>query len=100
MARVHNRARVSLFTPVRVGGAPPGSTLHNVRVTNGRFVNSMQSFRFVDSWKANGQSHRRLSEPWTGSTTFLTKQVFEDVNLLAVEAPGAAAVGGFEDSVL
>ena len=100
VARVHNQPRQSLFTPIRVGGAPPGSTLHNVRITNGRFVNSLQSFRFVDSWKANGQSHRRLPEPWTGSTTFLTKQVFEDVNLLAVEAPGATAVGGFEDSLL
>ena len=100
VARVHNRPRQALFTPIRVGGAPPGGTLHNVRITNGRYVNSMQHFRFVDSWKANGQAHRRLPEPWTGSTTFLSKQVFEDVNLLAVEAPGATAVGGFEDSLL
>ena len=47
--RVHHKPRCQLFTPLRVAGAPPVRSLTPARVTEGRFTDTSETFRHVDS---------------------------------------------------
>ncbi len=72
--RRHRRPRQSLFTPLRVGGAPPVKTLTPVRVTEGRYCDTQEAFRVVDCWTSRATAHRSLTRPWIGTTTFLRRR--------------------------
>ena len=99
--RVHAQPRTSLFTPVRPAGAAPGRSLHNVRLTYGKFIDSGKHFQLADSWEGNREAYRRLSEPWVGSTLFLRKRAAPVMDLpMAETQSGVAAMGGYEDSCL
>jgi len=69
--RNHYKPRLTLFTPMRVSGAPPSKALCNSRITIGMFVDSKRIFRITDSWHARASAHRPLEEPWIGFTQFL-----------------------------
>jgi hypothetical protein len=71
---LHERPRMALVTPVRVGGVPPVRALTAMRITEGRFVRSGVGFRKVDNWTCRREAHRELPEPWTGSTWFKCKE--------------------------
>ena len=72
--RRHRRPRQSLFTPLRVGGAPPVKTLTPVRVTEGQYCDNQEAFRVVDCWTSRTTAHRSLTRPWIGTTTFLRRR--------------------------
>ena len=76
--RIHARPRRSLFTPIRVAGAPPAKTLCNSRVTTGMYLSSKKIFSVVDSWHARSTAHRVLEEPWIGVTQFLRQGQFRE----------------------
>ena len=44
----NRKPRCELFTPLRVAGAPPAKSFTPSRVTEGRFVDTGESFRRVD----------------------------------------------------
>ena len=71
ITRKHEHPRQELFTPLRVAGSPTAKGILSTRVTEGRFTGSQKTFTIVDSWRARGTAHRRLDEPWTGTTKFL-----------------------------
>ncbi len=68
--RRHKRPRTSLFTPLRVRGAPTAAALTANRITVGTFMDNGESFRVADNWTCRGTAHRDLIRPWTGITTF------------------------------
>ena len=69
--RTHKASRRSLFTPCGTSGSPERpSSLGGKRITEGTYILSGENFIIVDNWKDKRDAHRRLSEPWTGSTTF------------------------------
>ncbi len=71
--REHRRPRTTLFTPLRVAGAPPGKALTSTRVTRGEHLDDGESFVRTDNWTTRGTAHLCLSRRWVGSTTFLMK---------------------------
>ena len=71
--RRHRRPRRSLFTPLRVSGAPPAKSLTPVRITEGKFCDDGEPFRVVDCWTSRATAHRPLERAWIGLTTFLTR---------------------------
>ena len=73
ITRVHEFPRTELFTPSRVGGAPPGKALTPARITRGKFTDTNESFCRVDSWKQKSSAHRDLGRPWRGATTFIMR---------------------------
>ena len=72
-SRVHLRPRTDLFTPLRVEKSPPARSLFSMRVTEGRFCKSGESFTRVDSWTDRKSAHMPLRAEWTGTTTFVLK---------------------------
>ncbi len=68
--RRHKRPRTSLFTPLRVRGAPTVAALTATRITTGTYIDTGESFRVADNWTCRGTAHRNLTRPWTGTTTF------------------------------
>ena len=71
--RTHTRARVELFTPRRVRGAPPARALTPARITTGQYCDNGEAFTIVDAWTARASAHRRLERRWTGTTKFLLR---------------------------
>ena len=71
--REHRCPRSSLFTPLRVNGAPPARALTAARVTRGKFLDSGQTFERRDNWTARGTAHLQLNRQWVGTTTFLRR---------------------------
>ena len=69
--RLHIKPRETLFTPLRVNGAPPAKALTACRVTEGRFLDDGTAFRIVDHWTARATAHRSLGRQWIGKTTFM-----------------------------
>ena len=47
--RVHRKARRELFTPLRVAGAPSAKGVTNARIMEGRYVDTGETFRRVDT---------------------------------------------------
>jgi hypothetical protein len=72
--RHHRRERRSLFTPLRVSGAPPAKALTPMRLTEGTMADG-SLFRHVDTWTARATAHASLSQPWRGKTTFYVRSV-------------------------
>ena len=72
-SRVHLRPRTDLFIPLRVENSPPARSLFSVRVTEGRFCKSGETFTRVDSWTDRKAAHLPLRAEWTGTTTFMLK---------------------------
>jgi len=73
MTRQHVKPRGTLFTPLRVAGAPPAKALTSMRLTRGTFIESGQPFQVIDNWTARAEAHKELREPWIGSTSFFIK---------------------------
>ena len=85
MVRDHQRPRTTLFTPLRVAGAPPAKSLTGTRVTRGVYVDDGQSFERVDTWTARATAHLNMPRRWVGSTTFVmrTNDFEKDLRLFA-----------------
>ena len=73
IVREHWLPRNSLFTPLRVNGAPPARALTAVRVTRGKFLDNSETFERRDNWTARGTAHLKLERQWIGTTTFLSR---------------------------
>ena len=73
VARLHDRPRRQLFTPLRVSGAPPAEALTPMRVTTGRFVSSGRVFSHTDDWTRRADAHCELEDYWVGKTEFFLK---------------------------
>ena len=71
VTRYHERPRRELFTPMRVGGSPPGKALTSTRVTRGEYLDDGSKFVWTDSWRARATAHRDMGRLWTGATTFV-----------------------------
>ncbi len=71
--RIHTRPRRTLFTPLRVAGAPPGRALTPVRTTQGVYLDTGEEFVRTDSWTARSTAHMALCRPWVGTTTFIRR---------------------------
>ncbi len=74
VVRAHFQPRRELFTPARVPGAPPAKSLTAVRITCGTFADGRE-FRCRDDWTVRATAHKALEKPWTGTTTFLLKDL-------------------------
>ena len=69
--RRHNRARMCLFTPMKVVGGPVDSKeCGTIRTTKGTFVETGEDFVIVDNWKDRDVAHRALDKYWVGTTVF------------------------------
>ena len=69
--REHRRARVSLFTPMRVAKGPGAdSHLSRIRQTRGVRLDTLESFEIADDWTQSGNAHRKMPFSWVGTTTF------------------------------
>ena len=76
--RRHAKPRVALFTSIKVAGGPRnGLSLGEVRMTMGQYVGG-GAFRRADLWKDLEDAHSLRPEPWTGYTTFMTKEEFSE----------------------
>ncbi len=71
--RIHSRPRRTLFTPLRVAGAPPGKALTPVRTTQGVYLDDGEKFTRTDSWTSRSTAHMAMCRPWVGTTTFLKR---------------------------
>ena len=70
IVRMHRKPREALFTPMKVAGGPlSAGEIFGRRLTIGRFM-SGKAFILEDNWKTAAEPHRRLEEPWTGTTLF------------------------------
>ena len=78
VTRRHERPRRELFTPMRVGGAPPSKVLTSTRVTRGEYLDDGSKFTWVDSWRARATAHRDMARWWTGTTTFIVNSSYVD----------------------
>ena len=72
--RVHNRSRLTLFTPLRVSKAPPVRSLATIRTTSGVYCDNGEEFKVVDSWTSRSTAHRPMARRWTGTTTFALRR--------------------------
>jgi hypothetical protein len=68
--RHHQRQRCELFTPKYVENGPALKTLCSTRITEGKFIDSGESFKCVDSWTTRQRAHFPLKRAWQGTTTF------------------------------
>ena len=71
--RVHDKPRLTMFTPLRVAGAPPARALTAMRVTSGKYCDNGECFEFKDNWTARASAHAPLLRRWTGTTCFVRK---------------------------
>ena len=71
--RIHRQPRQELFTPLHVSGGPSVKTLAGARVTVGRFTDTGERFKRIDSWKSRGSAHELIERPWQGVTTLFIK---------------------------
>ena len=69
--RAHQKPRIELFTPRRVAGAPPCRSLAAIRITNGRYVDTGETFERVDQWTTRSTAHMQMRARWTGTTRFM-----------------------------
>ena len=90
---MHHQPRVELFTPLRVAGAPPSKSLTPARVTEGRFVDTGEAFRRVDSWTTKSTAHADLGRRWTGTTRFLMRTGCDETTEKEATAPVEEALG-------
>ena len=73
--RLHATPRRSLFTPCRVARGPAHpDCLRTRRVTEGVDIQGNR-FRIDDNWREPGIAHKVLDLPWTGVTTFRSRDV-------------------------
>ena len=72
--RVHNKSRLTLFTPLRVRKAPPARSLATIRTTEGAYCDDGEEFKVVDSWTSRSTAHRPMARRWTGTTTFAMRR--------------------------
>ncbi len=68
--RIHRRPRRTLFTPLRVAGAPPGKALTPGRTTQGVYLDTGEEFVRTDSWTTRSSARMALCRPWVGTTAF------------------------------
>ena len=85
--RGHHKPRCELFTPLRVAGAPPSRSLTLARVTEGRFVDTGETFRRVDSWTTKSTVHADLGRRWTGTTRFVMRTSHDETTEKEARAP-------------
>jgi hypothetical protein len=71
--RVHRCARQKLFTPLRVASGPAAKSIFAMRLTVGKYTETGEEFRFLDSWHAREAAHRDLGAPWTGFIQFMKR---------------------------
>ena len=72
LARLHQKARRAMFTPMKVAKGPVNAqAVGDWRVTIGEFV-SGGSFCKVDEWKTMNEPHEQLPRPWKGTTYFVS----------------------------
>ena len=84
VARLHDRPRRQLFTPLRVSGAPPAEALTPMRVTTGRFVSSGRVFSHTDDWTRRADAHCELEDYWVGKTEFFLKSpLLKNANIVS-----------------
>ena len=68
--RHHSQSRTTLFTPAKTAHGPKDTeALMNKRVTIGQFEGG-EHFYHVDNQKEPESAHRKLRQPWTGTTVF------------------------------
>ena len=73
--RLHVTPQRLLFTPCRVARGPAHlDCLRTRRVTEGVDIEGNR-FRINDDWRELGWAHKVLDLPWTGFTTFRTRDV-------------------------
>ena len=90
--RVHHKPRCKLFTPLRVAGAPPSRSLTPARVTEGRFVDTGEAIRRVDSWTTKSTAYTDLGRRWTGTTRFLMRIGHGETTEKEARAPAEQAL--------
>ena len=73
--RVHHTARMCLFTPCRVNGAPPVETLSSMRIIEGKFIDDADLLRRTDTWMDKTVAHLNLGRQWIGSTRFVKRRL-------------------------
>ena len=74
ITRTHRKARRTLFTPIKVLGAPLAAELTPTRITTGKFIDNDEEFCYIDCWtRRDGKAHLDLERSWTGSTTFIKR---------------------------
>ncbi len=73
VTRQHRKPRKCLFTPTRVRGAPPGTSLTSARVTEGQYLDNGEHFKVVDNWRNRSTSNTAMPRRWTGTTRFWMK---------------------------
>ncbi len=71
--REHRRPRTTLFTPLRVQGAPPVKMLANVRITEGKYCDNGEAFHVVDTWTSRSTAHTSMPRRWIGSSKFFRR---------------------------
>ena len=95
VVRVH-KPRRELFTPLRVAGAPPAKGFTPARISQGRYLDSGEKFRRVDTWTARASAHADFGRRWTGRTRFLVRAGVannDDKPAESRDARGATSVG-------
>jgi hypothetical protein len=70
--RHHAKMKRTLFTPLRVEGGPPARALIPMRLAEGKMKDGSH-FRHIDCWTTRSTAHSKVSQPWTGTTTFYMK---------------------------
>ena len=73
---MHHKPRCELFTSLCVAGSPPAKGFTPAGITEGRFVDTGEQFRRVDSWTSRETAHADFGRRWTGSTRFLLRACY------------------------
>ena len=69
--RAHRTPRRSMFTPHRVAGGPGKEVLLNkIRITNGTYVGTGESFQIIDDYCVASSAHKMLAHGWVGTSHF------------------------------
>ena len=74
VTRIHRKARSTLFTPMKVPGAPRAGEITPTRITTGEFIDSGEKFCYIDCWTRRDKlAHMDIKRRWKGSTTFIKR---------------------------
>ena len=89
---MHHRPGCELM-PLRVAGARPAGGFIPARITEGRFIDTGEKFKRVDTWTAKATAQADLGRRWTGSTRFLARVGESDENEDEAAKDHAGSIG-------
>ena len=81
LVRVHRKPRRDFFTPMKVQGAPAATSIAQIRMTKGKFLDNGEMFSAIDNWtRRDGKAHDDMGRQWTGTTTFIKRSADDEAD--------------------